>query len=75
MIWVLLDVAIAVLALLVLALVGLLLWRRVKALSRVVGTAGEQVGAATTLLADLQAARPVASGPVVRVAEKQHLLR
>ena len=56
--FVLLDVAIALLALVVLALVGLLLWRRVKALSRLVGAAGAQVGAATSLLADLQAARP-----------------
>ena len=56
--FVLLDVAIALLALVVLALVGLLLWRRVKALSRQVGAAGAQVGAATALLADLQAARP-----------------
>lgn len=56
--FVLLDVAIALLALVVLALVGLLLWRRVRALSRQVGAAGAQVGAATELLADLQAARP-----------------
>lgn len=56
--FVLLDVAIALLALVVLALVGLLLWRRVQALSRQVGAAGAQVGAATALLADLQAARP-----------------
>ena len=54
MLWVLIDVAIAVLALVVLTLVGLLLWRRVKALARLVGTAGEQVGTATALLADLR---------------------
>lgn len=57
--YVVVDVVIAVLALVVLASVGLLLWRQVKALSRLVGSAGQQVGAATSLLADLQAARPV----------------
>ena len=63
--FVLLDVAIALLSLVVLALVGVLLWRRVKALSRLVGAAGAQVGAATALLADLQAARP--TGPPATV--------
>ena len=57
--YVVVDVVIAVLALVVLASVGLLLWRQVKVLSRLVGSAGQQVGAATSLLADLQAARPV----------------
>ena len=65
MAFVLLDVAIGLLALVVLALVGLLLWRRVKALSRLVSAAGTQVGAATALLADLQAARPTGPAPTV----------
>lgn len=63
--FVLFDVAIALLALVVLALVGLLLWRRVKALSRLIGAAGTKVGAATSLLADLQAARPTGSASTV----------
>jgi hypothetical protein len=45
--WVLLDVAIGVLALALLGMVGYLLYKRVRALMRTVGTASAQVGELT----------------------------
>jgi hypothetical protein len=56
--WILLDVAIAVAALAVLAVLVLGLWRKVKALSAVVAVAGERVGEATDRLAAAQSAGP-----------------
>jgi hypothetical protein len=56
--WVLLDVLLAVAALVGLALVVLGLWRKVKELGREVGRAGEAIGRATEELAELQAALP-----------------
>ncbi len=53
--WILLDVAIAVAALAVLAVLVLGLWRKVKALSATVAAAGERVGEATDRLAAAQA--------------------
>jgi len=53
--WLLVDLLLGVLALLVLALVVLGLWRKVKALSREVSRAGEAIGSATDSLAQLQA--------------------
>ncbi len=53
--WILLDVAIAVAALAVLAVLVLGLWRKVKALSATVAAAGERVGEATDRLAAVQA--------------------
>ncbi|MCW2777645.1 MAG: hypothetical protein JWN17_1370 [Frankiales bacterium] len=55
MIWLLVDVLLAVLALVVLALCGLTLWRAVKALTRQVGAAGEAVTSRTDELVRLQA--------------------
>ncbi len=52
--WILLDVVLAVLALGLLALVGLRLWRQVRALGHAVGAAGEQVGLITDQLAAVQ---------------------
>jgi uncharacterized membrane protein len=57
--WVLLSVAIAVAALVVLAVLVLGLWRKVKALSSTVSTAGEQVGRATDRLTAAQLAGPL----------------
>ena len=48
--WILLDVAIAVAALVVLAVLVLGLWRKVKALSSTVSSAGEAIAAATDRL-------------------------
>ena len=58
MLWVLLDVLIAVLA--VAGLIGVLLslWRRVKAFTRAAGEAGETLGKASDTLASAQAAQP-----------------
>ena len=53
---ILIDVAIAVTALAVLAVLVLGLWRKVKALSAAVSVAGETVGQATDRLAAAQAA-------------------
>ena len=55
MLWILLDVAIAVAALVVLAVLVLGLWRKVKALSAVVAAAGERLGEASDRLAAVQA--------------------
>ena len=60
--WILIDVAIAVAALAVLAVLVLGLWRKVKALSSAVAVAGETVGQATDRLAAAQAAGPL-GGP------------
>jgi len=57
--WILLDVAIALAALAVLAVLVLGLWRRVKALSATVAVAGETVGQATDRLAAAQASGPL----------------
>jgi hypothetical protein len=57
--WILLDLAIALAALAVLAVLVLGLWRKVKALSSTVTTAGEAVGRATDALAAAQAAGPL----------------
>ena len=62
MTWVLLDVAIALAALAVLAVLVLGLWRKVKALSAAVAVAGETVGEATERLAAVQSAGPRGAG-------------
>ena len=56
--WILLDVAIALAALAVLAVLVLGLWRKVKALSAAVAVAGESVGQAADRLAAAQTAAP-----------------
>ena len=53
--WLLVDLALVLLGLVLLAVFGLRLWTGVKALSREVGAAGEAVGAAGEELARLQA--------------------
>ena len=58
MLWVLVDVAIGLMAVLGLALAVLRLWRRAKALTRAVGDAGEAVAAVNERLAAAQAAMP-----------------
>ena len=60
--WILVDVAIALAALAVLAVLVLGLWRKVKALSSAVAVAGETVGQATDRLAAAQSAGPL-GGP------------
>ena len=62
MTWILIDLAIALVALAVLAVLLLGLWKRVKALSRVVGSAGERLATATEALEAAQAAGPLQSG-------------
>jgi len=57
--WILIDVAIAVAALTVLAVLVLGLWRKVKALSATVTRAGETLGQASDRLADAQAGGPL----------------
>ena len=57
--WILIDVAIAVAALAVLAVLVLGLWRKVKALSAAVTVAGESVGQATDRLAAAQSDGPL----------------
>lgn len=61
--WIVLDVGLAVLALGVLALAGLALWRRVRALTRAVGAAGQSLEAATDRLAQRQSERDAAVAP------------
>jgi hypothetical protein len=56
--WVIVDVLLALLALGGLGLVVLGLWRRVKDLGREVARAGDAIGKATDQLAELQAAVP-----------------
>lgn len=63
MTWILIDLAIALLALAVLAVLVLGLWRRVKALASAVTAAGETVGRATDALAEAQAAGPLSAPP------------
>lgn len=62
--WILIDLAIALVALAVLAVLLLGLWRRVKALSRVVSTASETIASATEALEAAQSAGPLGSGGV-----------
>ena len=62
MTWILIDLAIALAALAVLAVLVLGLWRRVKALSRTVSAAGETMARATEALDAAQSAGPPASG-------------
>jgi hypothetical protein len=57
-VWVLLDVLLVLLSFVVLGVVLLGLWRKVKELGREVGRAGEAIGRATQELADLQADLP-----------------
>jgi hypothetical protein len=57
--WILLDLAIAVAALAVLTVLVLGLWRRVKALSSAVTTAGDTLTRATDALEAAQAAGPL----------------
>ena len=56
--WLLLDLFLVLVALVVLGLLGLRLWRQVKALSRAVGTAGETIAPLTAALTRAQAAAP-----------------
>jgi hypothetical protein len=56
--WVIVDVLLALLALGGLGLVVLGLWRRVKDLGREVARAGDAIGKATEQLAELQTAVP-----------------
>ena len=63
MTWILLDLAIALVSLAVLAVLVLGLWRRVKALGRTVTLAGETVGRATDALAQAQATGPLGAPP------------
>ncbi len=60
--WILLDVVLAVIALVVLLLVGLSLWRAVKGLGREVTAAGTAIGAKTDELARLQSAASSGGG-------------
>jgi len=55
-VWVLIDVALGVLGLAVLALLSVRLWRQVRQLGREVATAGERIATATDELS--QAAPP-----------------
>lgn len=52
--WILLDVVVALLAVGLLGLAGLSLWRRVKTLGKAVGIAGEQLAQVTAQLDGLQ---------------------
>ncbi|MCW2665821.1 MAG: hypothetical protein JWN57_783 [Frankiales bacterium] len=56
--WILIDIAIALVALAVMAVLVLGLWRRVTSLGREVSRAGELVGRATEDLARVQDAAP-----------------
>ena len=60
--WILLDLAVALGALAVLALLVLRLWRSVQALSAAVRTAGDRIGSATDALAAAQLDGPL-GGP------------
>ena len=61
--WILVDVVLVLLAMAVLAVLALGLWRKVKALSRAVSQAGEQVTRATDALAVAQGAGPMGALP------------
>ena len=56
--WILVDVVLALGALLLLAVLLLGLWRKVKALSRTVARAGELMTTATDVLAQVQGTGP-----------------
>lgn len=56
--WLLLDLFLVLVALGAVGLLGLRLWRQVKALSRAVGAAGETIAPLTAALARAQAAAP-----------------
>lgn len=58
MLWIVVDVALGLVALVALALVVLGLWRKVKDLGRELSRAGEAIGQATDELAQLQAQQP-----------------
>ena len=58
MLWVLLDVAIGLMAVVGLVVALLSLWRRVKAFTRAAGAAGDAVGTASDALAAAQATQP-----------------
>ena len=64
--WILVDVVLVLFALAVLAVLALGLWRKVKALSRAVSQAGEQVTRATDALTVAQGAGPLGQGQQVR---------
>jgi len=66
--WILVDVVLALLALGVLAVLLLGLWRKVKALSRTVSAAGERIGRATDGLAVAQGAGPLGA-PAARPSD------
>ena len=57
--WILVDLALALAALVVLGVLALGLWRRIKSLSRTVSRAGEAVATATDALALVQADGPL----------------
>jgi hypothetical protein len=57
--WVLVDIAIGVVAVLLLVLAGLSLWKHVKALLATARASSEKVGPATDALAAAQGTRPV----------------
>ena len=61
--WILVDVVLALLALSVLAVLLLGLWRKVKALSRTVKEAGDRIGQATDGLAAAQGDGPLGAPP------------
>ena len=63
MLWILLDVAIAAAALVVLAVLVLGLWRKVKALSSTVSAASERLTEATDRLEAAQLAGPQPGSP------------
>ena len=58
MLWLILDIAIPLLAVIVLAVLALSLWRRVRALTKQVGEASDAVAVANDALAAAQAAAP-----------------
>jgi hypothetical protein len=57
-VWVILDVFLVLLSFVMLGVILLGLWRKVKDLGREVGRAGDAIGRATQQLADLQAELP-----------------
>ena len=61
--WILVDLVLALLALGLLAVLLLGLWRRVKALSRSVSAAGAVIATATDALAEAQGAGPLGQAP------------
>lgn len=63
--WLVLDAALAVVALVALGLTGLSVWRAVKALGREVARAGTEVGDATASFARAQTGAPTSAAPPV----------